>query len=124
MYPLIKAKGAGMKTVTSILSVIMMMSVLNGVAFAESDNVSKQIQLLNSQIQDQIQKVQSTGQDQVQQLNKQIQTQLKQMQTDLQNQIKDLNEKLEAQIKKVETSLQEQIKQVQQESQSAVKKTQ
>ena len=51
------------------------------------DNVSQQIQLLNSQIQAQIQKSQSDQQVQIKELNKQIQAQLKQMQTDLQAQI-------------------------------------
>lgn len=75
-------------------------------AFAATDNVSQQIQLLNSQIQTQLQTIQSDQQKQIQTLNKQIQTQLKQTQTDLQAQIQKENAQTQAQIKELQTNLQ------------------
>lgn len=83
-------------------------------ACADSNNVSQQIQLLNSQIQAQLQKVQTDQQGQIQALNKQIQIQIKQMQTDLQTQIQTANAQTQAQLKQLQTTLQDQIKAIQQ----------
>ncbi len=77
------------------------------VTYAASDNVSDQIQLLNSQIQTQLQSMQSDQQKQIRTLNKQIQGQMKQMQTDLQAQIQKANAQTQAQIKQLQPSAQQ-----------------
>ncbi|MDP3562036.1 MAG: hypothetical protein Q8R83_07660 [Legionellaceae bacterium] len=74
-----------------------------------ADDASKQIQMLNQQLQSQLQQVQETQQKQLNDLNKQLQTQVKQVQTDLQAQIQKVNE----QMKQMQTDLQAQIKQLQ-----------
>ena len=89
-----------------IASFVFLLVGYHGV-FAANDNTSDQIQLLNSQIQSQLQTMQSDQQKQIQALNKQVQTQLKQMQTDLQAQIQKANSQTQAQIKQLQTSLQD-----------------
>lgn len=96
------------------IAILLIMIGVSHIASADSDSVSQQIQLLNSQIQAQFQKVQSEQQSQIQTLNKQIQTQLKQMQTDLQAQIEKANTITQEQLKQLETGLQTRIKTVQQ----------
>ena len=85
---------------------LMLLVVGCNVAYAADDSVSQQIQLLNSQIQTQLQTIQSDQQKQIQTLNKQIQAQLKQIQTDLQAQIQKGNAQTQAQIKELQTNLQ------------------
>ena len=68
----------------------IMLAITCHKAIAADDNVSQQIQLLNSQIQAQLQTLHSDEQKQIQALNKQIQAQLKQIQNDFQAQIKQL----------------------------------
>lgn len=88
-------------------------------AYAAEDNVSKQIQQLNSQIQSQLQQIQETQQKQTKTMNTQIQAQLKQMQADLQAQIQKSNTNNQDQIKAMQTQLQTQIKQVHDEATKA-----
>lgn len=83
--------------------------------YAEND-ATKQVQLLNSQIQAQFQQIQASQQAQIKTLNDQIQTQIKQMQTELQAQIQKVNTTAQEQIKLVQTTLQQQIQQVQKEA--------
>jgi len=83
---------------------------------AQPDNTSAQIQLLNSQIQAQMQKLQADQQTQIKTLNTQLQVQLKQLQTDLQAQIQKANSQTQDQIKQLQTTLQQQIQQVQQQA--------
>ena len=108
-------KGVYMKKI--IVASLVYMGACN-MSFA-ADNTSQQIQLLNSQIQAQLEKVQATQQKQLQTLNTQIQNQIKQMQTDLQAQIQKVNTQTQDQIKQVQTTLQQQIAQVQKESTGA-----
>lgn len=79
-----------------------------------ADNTSQQIQLLNSQIQAQLQKMQADQQKQIQTLNTQLQGQIKQLQTTLEAEIQKGNTQSQAQIKQVQDNLEQQIKQVQQ----------
>ncbi|MCH9757328.1 MAG: DUF4175 domain-containing protein [Gammaproteobacteria bacterium] len=80
-----------------------------------ADAVSKQIQMLNSQLQVQMQRMQETQQKQVQELNTKLQKQLKETQTKLQKQIQDMNKMTQKQLKEVQTSLEGQIKQIHEE---------
>ncbi|AHE67388.1 hypothetical protein [Legionella oakridgensis] len=98
---------------------LLMLSSLSN-AYAD-DNTTKQIQLLNSQIQAQLQKIQADQQNQIKQLNTQIQTQLKQLQQQLQDQIQQVNTDTQKQIQTLQTTLQNQIKQVQQQATQAAK---
>lgn len=102
------------KIMMGSLSLLMVMGVYK-TTYA-GDSVSQQIQLLNSQLQTQIQKVQADQQKQVQTMNTQVQAQLKQMQTDLQAQIQKVNAQTQAQMKQIQTTLQEQIKEVQKQA--------
>jgi len=97
------------KIVLSI-SMMLLLGVGNG-AYA-GDDASKQMQMLNSQIQTQLQQIQEKQQNQMLALNKQVQDQLKQMQTKLEKEISDGYSKTQDQIKNLQTALQGQIKQV------------
>ena len=61
-----------------VLAASLLLGGLLNTAYA-ADNTSQQIQLLNSQIQAQLQKMQTDQQAQIKTLNTQIQTQIKQM---------------------------------------------
>ncbi|WP_133127419.1 hypothetical protein [Legionella nagasakiensis] len=100
---------------------LLMLFSLGNFAYAD-DNVTKQIQLLNSQIQAQLQKIQADQQNQIKQLNTQIQTQLKQLQQQLQDQIQKVNTDTQKQMQTMQTTLENQIKQVQQQATQAAKK--
>ena len=80
--------------------------------FASSDNTSKQIQQLNSQIQAQLQQIQEAQKKYDQTSNKQIQDQLKQVQSNIEKEIMDSYNKTQAQIKTMQDALQLQIQQV------------
>ena len=84
-----------------LMTALLVLLGLCSVGYA-ADNSSQQIQLLNSQIQVQLQTLQSTQQKQIQALNKQLQGQIKQVQTDLQAQIQKLNTQIQAQLKQLE----------------------
>jgi gas vesicle protein len=91
-------------------------SILVGLStLVYADDASKQVQMLNSQLQVQLKALQKSQQTQIQTLNKQLQTQLKTMQSTLEAQITDLNNKTEAKMKSLEASLEAQIKQVHEE---------
>lgn len=90
---------------------ILLLGASPGV-FAEDDSPSKQIQMLNSQIQSQLQQIQETQKKQISDLNKQLQAQLKKVQMDIQKQINEGYSKTQDQIKTVQDNLQKQIKQV------------
>lgn len=83
-------------------------------AFCEESS-SQQIQMLNSQLQVQLQRMQETQQKQIQQLNKQLQSQLKETQKKLQEQINQLNTMTEEKMKQMQKTLQAQIKQIHEE---------
>ena len=78
-----------------------------------ADNTSQQIQLLNSQIQAQLQKIQADEKKQIDANNASIQAQLKKLQTDLQAQLVANNAKSQDQLKQMQTTLQQQIVQMQ-----------
>ena len=96
--------------------------LLLGMPSVCADNVTDQIQLLNSQIQAQLQNVQQKQQQQIKTLNTQLQTQLKQMQSDLQAQIQKVNTQTQAQMKHMQTTLQQQIQQFQENATGGTKK--
>ncbi len=102
------------KTVVASLTALMFIGV-SAATYAD-DNVSQQIQFLNSQIQAQFQKAQADQIKQNQALNTQLQLQLKQMHTDLQDQIQKMNAQTQDQIKQVQATLQQQIQVVQQQA--------
>ena len=79
---------------------------------AAEDSASKQIQMLNSQLQSQLQQMQEKQQKQMQTLNKQIQAQLKETQTKLQAQIKELNKTTQEKMKAMQTTLHDEIEKV------------
>jgi ElaB/YqjD/DUF883 family membrane-anchored ribosome-binding protein len=76
------------------------------------DDASKQVQMLNTQIQSQLQQIQENQKNVDKNLNAEIQGQLKKMQSDLQKQIDDGYYKTQNQIKAVQDALQQQIMQV------------
>ena len=100
-----------MKQSLKIVLGILSSGLLCGVSSA--DSVSTQIQMLNSQIQAQLQKMQADQQKQTQTMNAQVQSQLKQMQSDLQDQIKKSSSQSQSQLKQVQDGLQKEIQQVQ-----------
>ena len=102
------------KIVMLSLSSLLLVSMCQ-ITYAGSDNASQQIQMLNSQIQVQLQKIQSDQQKQIQTLNSQLQAQIKQMHTDFQAQIIKSNTQTQEQLKHVQTTLEQQIKMVQQQ---------
>lgn len=77
------------------------------------DNVSQQIQLLNSQIQAQLQTMQAEQQKQLVDLNKRLQEQMKTMQTTLDGKINQMNTQVQTQMKTLESGLKTEIQQVQ-----------
>ena len=81
-----------------------------------ADSATAQVNLLNSQIQDQLQKLQEKQQKQMKDLNAQIQTQLQQMQANLQAQIQKVNTQTQAQMKQLQDALHQQIQQIQNQS--------
>ena len=103
-----------MKKIIIILSIVI--CAATNLAHADDANVSQQIQLLNSQIQAQFQKIKAEQQNQIKTLNSKVQAQLKQMQTDLQTQIQKANALNQDQIKQLQTSFQQQLNQVHQEA--------
>jgi hypothetical protein len=86
---------------------------MSNIAYAESSNVSQQIQLLNSQIQTQLQKVQADQQRQILAMNKQVQMQFAQMQKDLQAQVQSANAQNQEQLKQLQVAMQNQFKSMQ-----------
>ena len=74
------------------------------------DDTAKQIQMLNSQLQVQLQQIQETQQKQIQKLNEQLQAQLKEVQTNLEAEIQDSHKKNEAKMKAIQDNLQAEIK--------------
>ena len=106
-------KGAGMKQTIQGIIVGLMCVGCASVGYT-ADNTSQQIQLLNSQIQAQLEKVQQQQQKQIQTMNAQTQAQIKQVQATLEAQIQKMNNDTNEQVKKLKTALEEQIKQVQQ----------
>jgi len=83
---------------------LVLLCSMSSMGFA-ADNVSKQIQMLNSQIQTQLQQIQEAQQKQIKAMNTQLQTQMKQMQVTLQAQIQTLNTQTQAQMKTLQTGL-------------------
>lgn len=94
-------------------AVLFVLVTISNITYADSNNVSQQIQLLNSQIQAQLQKVQVDQQNQILAMNKQVQMQLKQMQTDLQAQIQSANAQNQEQLKQLHAAMQVQLQNIQ-----------
>lgn len=92
----------------------LIISTLYVPAYA-ADGTSNQIQMLNSQLQVQMQRLHETQQKQIKELNQKLQGQLKETQEKLQAEIKDLHKKTEEKMKKMQEDLQAQIKQVHEE---------
>ncbi|MCH9762938.1 MAG: hypothetical protein K0U24_01675 [Gammaproteobacteria bacterium] len=84
-------------------------------ALFAADSASKQIQMLNGQLQVQLQRLQATQEKQLQTLNKQLQAQLQDTQKKLQSQIDTVNKTTQKQMAELKKSLEAQIKQVHQE---------
>ena len=80
---------------------------LSSVCMASDDNTAKQIQMLNSQIQAQLQQLQESQQKQIKELNVKIQAQLQQMQTNLEAEIQKVNTQNQAQFKKIQDNIQQ-----------------
>ncbi len=100
---------------TSIKQLLGASLLFVSTACVYADDTSKQIQMLNSQLQVQLQRIQETQQEQIQKLNKQLQGQLKDMQTKLQDQIQKVNKTNQEKMKKMQENLQAQIKKVHEE---------
>lgn len=94
-------------------AVLFVLVGISNITYADSNNVSQQIQFLNSQIQAQLQKIQVDQQNQILAMNKQVQMQLKQMQTDLQAQIQSANAQNQEQLKQLHAAMQVQLKNIQ-----------
>ncbi len=90
-------------------------ALLSTTAIGAGADATKQIQMLNSQLQVQLQRMQETQQAQIQKLNKQLQKQLKDTQTKLQDQMAKMNTATQKQMQDMQKSLQAQIKQVHEE---------
>ncbi|MDF1677506.1 MAG: hypothetical protein P1U32_02290 [Legionellaceae bacterium] len=90
-------------------------ALLSTAAIGADSGATKQIQMLNSQLQVQLQRMQETQQKQIQKLNKQLQKQLKDTQTKLQDQMAQMNTATQKQMKDMQKNLQAQIKQVHEE---------
>lgn len=80
---------------------------ISSVCMAAEDSVSKQVQMLNSQIQAQLHQLQETQQKQMKDLNIKVQAQLQQMQTNLEAEIQKANTQNQAQFKQIHDSLQQ-----------------
>jgi mRNA-degrading endonuclease RelE of RelBE toxin-antitoxin system len=78
---------------------------ISSVCIAAEDSTSKQIQMLNSQIQVQLQKLQETQQKQIKDLNVKLQAQLQQMQTNLEAEIQKANTQNQAQFKQIHDNI-------------------
>ena len=107
----VTTKGAGMKRIASGALGVFMFGLV-GASNAGSGDVSQQIQMLNSQIQAQLQKMQADQQKLNQTFNAQVQAQLKQMQSQLQDQIKKASDQSTSQLKQVQAGLEQEIQQV------------
>lgn len=77
-----------------------------------AENTTEQVQLLNTQIQSQLQKIQASTQTQLKQLNTQIQAQMKQLQSDLQTKMQTLQTQTQTQLKQLQESLQKELTKV------------
>lgn len=97
-----------------IIASLLLLGTIDG-SYA-SDNVSKQIELLNSQIQAQLEGLHADHQKQLDVLNKQLQAQLKSVQSHLEAEIKKSNAISQTQIKQVQTNLQKQIQDIQKQA--------
>lgn len=95
-----------------IFMVVSICAVFLKPAWAD-ESASKQIQMLNSQIQSQLQAMHLKNQEQIKTLNNQVQEQLQELHKSTQSMVAKLNQQLSAQIKKVESDLQAEIQQVQ-----------
>ena len=80
-----------------------------------ADDTSKQIQMLNSQLQVQLQRMQEAQQKQVEALSKQFQSQLADTQQKLQDQIKSLNTATQKQMESMQKALDAKIQKVHEE---------
>lgn len=77
-----------------------------------ADDTSKQIQMLNSQLQVQLQRMQESQEKQIHTLNAQLQKQLKETQTKLQSEMQAMNASNQKKMKAMHDDLQAQIKQI------------
>lgn len=111
-----------MRKILASVSASALLGFVSGVNAAE-DSTSKQIQMLNSQIQSQIQQMQEVQRKNDKAYHDKIQAQLKQIQMDIQKQISQGYNQTEEQIKKVQDTLQKEIKQVKEDVDSLAKAT-
>lgn len=80
-----------------------------------ADDASKQIQMLNSQLQVQFQRIQDTQNTQIQKLNDQFQKQLKEVQEKLQAQIQAEHHMTQEKLKTIQSTLDAKIDKVHEE---------
>ncbi len=109
-----------MKSKLALSMSTLLFVAISGTCVAD-DDASKQIQMLNTQIQAQLQQIQEAQKKHDKDFNTQIQTQLKQLQSDIQKEISDGYNKTQDQIKKVQDTFQAQIKQISEDVQKASK---
>lgn len=83
--------------------------------WAYADDTSKQLQMLNSQLQVQLQRMQEAQQKQVKALSAQFQSQLADTQKKLQAQIKALNQATQQQMEAIQKDLEAKIQKVHEE---------
>ncbi len=95
-----------------LLISLIMLGTGQSVVYADGGDASKQLQMLNSQIQVQLQQIQENQQKHDKAFNTQIQGQMKKLQVDIQKQITDSFNKTQEQIKTVQNNLQKEIKQL------------
>ena len=86
---------------------LVWMLTISSVCMASEEGVSKQVQMLNSQIQAQLQQLQESQQKQLKDLNVKVQAQLLQMQTNLEAEIQKLNTQNQAQLKQIHDTIQQ-----------------
>lgn len=85
------------------------------------DDVDKQIQQLNTQIQTQLQQIQALTQKQITTVNTQIQSQIQQMQADVQKQIATMNTQTQSQLQQLQISQNTAIQKLQTDTQAQMK---
>lgn len=86
---------------------VCMLSISSVCMAADGDNTAKQIQLLNSQIQAQLQQLQESQQKQIKELNVKVQAQLQQAQTNLEAEIQKANTQNQVQFKQIQDNIQQ-----------------
>ena len=104
-----------MKKSVIFVAVSAFLGIVTSGVYDDNDNASKQMQMLNSQIQSQLQQMQEAQKKREKAEHSQTQAQLKKVQDDIQKQIKDSYDLTQKQLKTMQDTLQAQIKQIKKE---------